>query len=138
MRDFVDAEVELAPFGRGVLQPHLPAPVDPVLEVLVKARAFVEAGWCSVPFSVDKDGAKNFSLDDNKLARGVQFCAIGALFRVAPQSDLTIIDVRWTAGRLLENAASGMGQPTEAHVNSLGQAKSLEMFDRAIAARSQS
>jgi len=67
MRDIVNEDIELRRFAPGVLQPHLPAPVDPVLRVLIEGRRKIENPdqWVKGALMIERAG-------------GRAYCALGA------------------------------------------------------------
>ena len=118
-RDQVEEYEMLRSFvAPGELRPHLPAPVDPVLELLVKARAFLasEKNWCKGSYGTN-DGRR---------------CAHGALMT----DDMDLYGRARDA--LTAALPKGCGHFMPMGFNdapSTAHADVLALFDRAIEAR---
>jgi hypothetical protein len=101
--------------------------VDPTTALLVRARGFIERGWCRWVFAQDTTGCDVVSTSEYAIA----WCANGALFAAGLLRD----GYNWNPAVLRLEAAIG-GEEIHAFNNRQETVEPvLAAFDRAIAAR---
>jgi hypothetical protein len=112
------------------------------LQILQNARATIAQGWCSGMRGMSEEGDFVWGFDD----RAVAWCALGALDRALGVMECYALAIgRQCVERLSQQLPKDWMQESAASWdysmirvaswnNTKGQAKTLEMFDQAIAA----
>ena len=105
---------------------------DETTALLIRARGFVERGWCRIPLAVDSDG--NDVIPTNE--RAVAWCMYGALYAAGFSESPGYFSTPENRLPAVRRLRAAIGGGSIAHFNKRQKTVEpiLAAFDRAIAA----